>query len=177
MKIIVVFNKFTDEYIGITYATDAMKLNEDACCDVHFKYKTLDMDPEVEVWQGNFADGAVVPLGQQKTVITETELDADCQDKIFREYRYYHQLNVVYGALDKIIEASTIDESLLSEYRSMRQYIDSIVSNNERYKLAYAAQDGYEYRDKAKEREVLNAQLEGGLHEVLGREAHPGTPQ
>ena len=118
-----------------------------------------------------------MPLGQQKTVITETELDADCQDKIFREYRYYHQLNVVYGVLDKLIEASTIDESLLGEYRSMRQYIDSIVSNNERYKMAYATQDGYEYRDKAKEREVLNAQLEGGLHEVLGREAHPGTPQ
>ncbi|WP_140413839.1 hypothetical protein [Bathymodiolus platifrons methanotrophic gill symbiont] len=62
---------------------------------------------------------------------------------------------------------------------SVRKNSDSpqIVDNNERYKEAYALQEGYEYLDKQAERDRLNAQLEGGLHEVMGRTTHPGTPQ
>ena len=105
------------------------------------------------------------------------ELDADCQDKVFRQYRYYHQLNVVYSVLDNLIATAALDETLLADYRKMRVYIQQIVDNNERYKEAYALQEGYEYLDKQAERDRLNAQLEGGLHEVMGRTTHPGTPQ
>ena len=177
MKVIVIFNKFTDQYIGLTYATDQMNVDESSCDETHFKYKTVEMDLDKEVWEGSYDDGSVIPMANQTTVITETELDADCQDKVFREYRYYHQLNIVYQLLDMLIEKSALDEALLTEYRRMRKYIDDTVANNERYKQAYLTQDGYEYRDKATERSVLNAQLEGGLHEVIGRAPHPGTPQ
>lgn len=177
MQVIVVFNKFTGQYIGLTYATEEMQLAASSCDDTHFKYKTVEMDPETETWEGNYDDGKVIPIASQTTVITETELDADCQDKIFRQYRYYHQLNIVYGVLNQLIAAAGLDEASLAEYRAMRTYIADIVANNDRYKEAYALQPGYEYRDKIREREVLNAQLEGGLHEVLGREPHPGTPQ
>jgi hypothetical protein len=177
MKVILVFNKFTDQYIGMTYGTEAMALAEENCDHTHFKYKTVDMDPETEVWEGNFTTGQIIPLAQQTTVISETELDADCQDKIFRQYRYYHQLNLVYGVLDQLIAAVALDEALLTDYRQMQTYIRKIVENNNRYKDAYAQQEGYEYLDKPSERDRLNAQLEGGLHEVMGRSTHPGTPQ
>ena len=107
-------------------------------------------------------------------VISETELDADCQDKVFREYKYYHQLNVVYGVLDKLLAAANVSDA---EYEDMKTYIAAIVANNERYKAAYASQDGYNYLDKQAERELLNAQLEGGLHEIMGRNMHAGVPQ
>ena len=177
MNVILVFNKFTDQYIGVTYGTEAMALAEGNCDSTHFKYKTVEMDPESEVWEGDFTTGQVIPIAQQTTVISETELDADCQDKVFREYRYYHQLNIVYGVLDHLIAAAALDESLLADYRTMRTYIQQIVDNNTRYKEAYAQQAGYEYLDKQAERDRLNAQLEGGLHEVMGRSTHPGTPQ
>ena len=177
MQVILVFNKFTGQYIGLTYGTEEMALDESACDATHFKYKTVEMNPETETWEGDCDNGRVIAIANQATVITETELDADCQDKIFREYRYYHQINAIYGVLDQLIAAAGIDEALLTEYRSMRTYIERIVENNNRYKEAYAQQAGYEYRDKTREREVLNAQLEGGLHEVLGREPHSGVPQ
>lgn len=84
---------------------------------------------------------------------------------------------MVYGVLDQLIAAVVLDESLLTDYRQMQTYIRKIVENNQRYKEAYALQDGYEYLDKPSERDQLNAQLEGGLHEVMGRSTHPGTPQ
>jgi hypothetical protein len=136
MKVILVFNKFTDQYIGMTYATEAMGLAEENCDHTHFKYKTLDMDPDTEVWEGDFTTGQIIALAQQTTVISETELDADCQDKVFRQYRYYHQLNVVYGVLDHLIGAVALDESLLTDYRQMQAYIRAIVENNTRYKDA-----------------------------------------
>lgn len=40
MNVILIFNKFTDAYIGMTYGTDAMSLTEAGCDDTHFKYKT-----------------------------------------------------------------------------------------------------------------------------------------
>lgn len=177
MKVILVFNKFTGQYIGMTYGTEAMELAEEQCDSTHFKYKTAELDLDTETWEGDFDTGKIIPVGQQTTMISETELDADCQDKIFRQYRYYHQLNVVYGVLDQLIAAALLDESLLTDYREMRTYIQRIVENNARYKEAYAQQEGYEYLDKQREREVLNAQLEGGLHEVMGRSTHPSTPQ
>ena len=177
MNVILIFNKFTNQYIGMTYGTEAMSLTEAGCDDTHFKYKTVVLDPDTQLWEGDFDTGKVTPISQQTTVISETELDADCQDKIFREYRYYHQLNIVYSVLDNLVTAAALDEALLADYRKMRVYIQQIVDNNDRYKAAYALQVGYEYLDKQAERDRLNAQLEGGLHEVMGRTTHPDTPQ
>lgn len=167
-KMVLVFNKFTGAYIGMTSGIDHER-NE-----VNFKYKVLAFDPDTHIWEGDYDTGSLVMIQNASVVISETELDADCQDKIFREYKYYHQLNVVYGVLDKLLQAASLSDG---DYEAMKTYISSIVANNERYKEAYAAQEGYSYLDKQAERDLLNAQLEGGLHEIMGRDMHAGVPQ
>lgn len=167
-KMVLVFNKFTGAYIGMTSGIDHER-NE-----VNFKYKVLAFDPDTHIWEGDYDTGSLVMIQNASVVISETELDADCQDKIFREYKYYHQLNVVYGVLDKLLQAASLSDG---DYEAMKTYISSIVANNERYKAAYAAQEGYSYLDKQAERDLLNAQLEGGLHELMGRDMHAGVPQ
>ena len=168
MKMVLVFNKFTGSYIGMTSGIDYER-NE-----VNFKYKVREFEPDTHVWEGDYDNGSLVMIQNAAVVISETELDADCQDKVFREYKYYHQLNVVYGVLDKLLAAANVSDA---EYQDMKTYIGAIVANNERYKAAYAAQEGYDYLDKQAERELLNAQLEGGLHEIMGRNMHAGVPQ
>ena len=167
-KMVLVFNKFTGAYIGMTSGIGHER-NE-----VNFKYREVELDPATQIWEGDYDSGSVVMSQNATVVISETELDADCQDKIFREYKYYHQLNVIYGVLDKLLQAASLSDS---DYEVMKTYIASIVANNERYKEAYAAQEGYTYLDKQAERDLLNAQLEGGLHEIMGRDMHPGVPQ
>ncbi|WP_163836975.1 hypothetical protein [Spartinivicinus ruber] len=170
MNVILIFNKFTDAYLGLTYAGDGMSVTPETCNQEHFKYKVVDLDPDTEVWEGNYHTGKVVKRANRKIIITEDELNIDCQTKVFRKYRYYQQFNILYDVIDALIAASNVDESQLTKYREMREYLTRIRDNNDRYKAAYQAVDGYEYWDKAREREELNKQLEGGLHEMIGRD-------
>lgn len=170
MKVVLVFNKFTGAFIGSTYGSAEMNVTAETCDQTNFKYKEVDINPELETWEGDYETGKIVKHADQKVIITEEELNIDCQDKIFRKYRYYRQLNILYGVIDELIKMVGIDDEKLAPYNEMREYLSKIRENNDRYKEAYKNTPGYEYWDKAKEREELNKQLEGGLHEVIGRD-------
>lgn len=169
MEVILIFNKFTDAYIGLTYSGSSKNVTPETCNQENFKYKVVDLDTETEVWEGDYHTGKVVKKAKRTVVVTEEELNIDCQTKIFSQYRYYHQFNILFDVIDELIASANIDESKLTKYNKMREYLARIRENNDRYKAAYDQAEGYVYLDKTKEREELNKQLEGGLHEIIGR--------
>jgi hypothetical protein len=161
MEVILVFNKFTKAYIGFTYGSDDMNVGEDTLDHTHFLFKTIEMDIETECWHGDFDNGTVIKTVDEPVRITETELDADCQYKIFRRYKYYHQLNVLFGVIDKLIEKVGLADDEQTDYLDMKTYLQKIRENNERYKETYKQHNHYRYLDKEQEVAEVNSPAGG----------------
>jgi len=169
MKVLLIFNKVTKAYIGSTYGEKVFssdhKLNEE-----HFIFKQVVMNSDQE-WEGDLDTGSIKPVSQLTPIISESELDQDCRDKIFRRYQYYHQLNIIHKIIDKLVASGAVDlaEDDLAEFSEMKEYLTTIRSNNDKFKTAYNEDHTYKYLDKAAERQMVNDQMEGGLHEIIGR--------
>jgi len=169
MKVLLIFNKFTKAFIGSTHGEKVFS-SEHKLNDEHFIFKEVTMNADQE-WEGDLENGSIKPISQLTPIIAESELDHDCRDKIFRRYQYYHQLNILHKIIDKLVMSGAVDlaEDDLSEFSEMKEYLTTIRANNDRFKIAYNEDPTYKYLDKAAERQMLNDQMEGGLHEIIGR--------
>jgi len=181
-SVILVFNKLTGAYVAETHGYLEGEVNSSELNDTYFDYKTVTMDLETQCWQGDFLSGSIVEKSTLPIEMEEPVLDASAQQKIFSRYRYYHQLNLVVRVVENINDrleslATTLNDSTLlqtaelrDEFLEMQTFIQSIRDNNATYKTFYTDDPGYEYCDKAAVSQRLDDQLEGGLHELFGRE-------
>lgn len=170
-KVQLIFNKITGAYLGSMLFIGTDQQTELLSGKQHEAMSTLlvDMDVETEIWEGDITTGKIIPISEKQPEVTEYMLDAGAKNKIFRKYKYYHQVNIMADMIELLMAKLSFTPDEQAEFDAMRTYIAKIKANNERYKTAYQASTDYKYIDKAEYFRKMNAELEGGLQEVVGR--------
>lgn len=172
-KIHLCFNKLTGAFIGQLIGIESDKLN-----DQYFIYKTLEFDPKTHIWKGNLATGKLVALGELKPMITELELDAACHQKIKKKFKYYHQLNILFGLVNTLIIKGVLDEldPGVAEFLEYKLYTERTRANNEQLKASISACPDHDYKTRENLETEMNDRLHGGLQTIVGRPPY-STPE
>ena len=162
------FNKISGAFLGVIIG--AAELDE-----TYLKYRKVRMNPAMETWQGDYDTGKIVSKEAQPAQISEFVMDATCNSKIGRKYQPHHQLNIMGDLLDAVVSQSGLlpeDHPALVAFHEMRKYIAAVRANNKRLKEAYLEGEHYNYRSKEDMIAVQDAELEGGLAHVVGRDGY-----
>lgn len=156
----VIFNKLTGALLSCAAGDITEQVNSDYCIS-----KVVSFDPKVQTWVGDYETGSVVYHEAVPRVASEAMLDAQAGEKIRATYDYYHQLNVLHNLVGALAAEAGMDTT---EFDAMVTHIAEIRDVNEKYKLSYLGDPAWEYRTKEDEAAILDAQVAGGLHEVIG---------
>ena len=171
---ILIFNKLSGVYIGSLSAVqdeEGNVTNEDEVNQTHCKTKVVTMDPKTQVWVGDFDTGEVQYKEQSQRKITEAGLDGSAGTQIKEQYQYHNQLNVISDLLEKVVAQLDLPEEDTNAFYDMREFIQEVRDINVRYKEAYEQDPHWEYINKEDETDIIDAQLAGGLSEVIGGKA------
>jgi len=168
-----IFNKITGAYLGsVSYnGSDPNKQTENLGDPEHdaMTYLLRDMDIETETWEGNMTTGSIIPLDDVTPTMDEYTLNSSAKDKIFREYPFHKQINIMTDLLEILLSKVEVEPDEIADFDLMREYIKKIRENNSRYKEAYLNHTDYDYIDKEEYMRRMNDQLDGGLRDVVGR--------
>jgi|LWDU01.1.fsa_nt_gi hypothetical protein len=147
-----------------------------------FIYKEVEsFDHETQRWKGDYDTGSIVDI-EDLPEIAENQLDKQAENKIKSKVSIGRQLNMAIALLEPIITTLNtladdagkpelkLDTNLISDAKDMRDYIQKIRDNNNRYKDFYKESDDYEFLSKNDEFEMRSKQLDGGIHEIIGNE-------
>lgn len=177
-NLILSFNKSSGIYTGYIYAGDGSLKQEDLNTEFYV-YRTVMMDPETETWQGGINDGKVVEIASQPTMVRESEVDRATQQRIFQQYKYYKQLNIIFGILDQLIDinnpatTSTYADLNTTEYQQFKDYIAKMRADLQAEKQSYIDDPAYNFITKEQEHQMFLDTYSGdGLREAIQPE-HP----
>lgn len=109
------------------------------------KIKTVQYDPNEEVFLGTYTDGKVMKISDAddgKAFIDEEVLNAGIQDDIAEKYPMHRQLNIIIDMLDKCDYPNT------PEFTEMVEYIKDLREMNKARKEQYKNSDAYFFADK-----------------------------
>jgi len=109
------------------------------------KIKTIEYDPDTEMYIGTFTEGAVkkiADLDDGKAFIDEEVLNAGIADEIHQKYPMHRQLNIIIDMLDKCEYPNT------PEFAEMVAYIKDLREMNKARKEQFKASDAYFFADK-----------------------------
>jgi len=180
-KIILLFNKTSNRYMALLLER---KINRDKLKDKYFKFKYVEMDPELQVWQGDFETGKIITIAEDTTpeFIDEYMLNTIAQKKIEKGYSESKQLNLIAGMLEAIskkLEMSEEEFPVVSEFNDMMEYIKHVRENNARYKLGYAKSPFFDYHSKEDIKKAFEDEIEGGFRQVVPKPQLPikGNPR
>ncbi len=142
---------------------------EDIVDTTYAVYKVVeDFDPNTQMWVGDYETGGIINIEEAPRKILETGLDASAGQQIRQKHEYYHQLNTISNLVKRVAEELGVSGEAMDDFLLMRQGIAEVRSVNNRYKDAYKNDPAWEYIDKQKQKQLLDDQIAGGLHEVIG---------
>jgi hypothetical protein len=131
-KIRLMFNASNGAVIGAIpsgMSTGGLNPNE-------VKIKSLDYDPEIEVYYGDYETGSIQKIADldkapDAAIIDEDMLNIDVKNDIQHVYPIHRQLNILIDMLDNSEIANT------EEFNEMKNYIEDIRERNKARKEAF----------------------------------------
>lgn len=175
-KVILTFNKESGIYTGFLYhGGDAISQSD--LNTKFFNYKTVEMDTETETWEGDALTGKVVKIEEQPTIMTELELDRATQQSIFRKYKYYKQLNIIFGILDTLLDSldpsteTKYEDIDLSDYNEFKDFLRNEIAQNQQDKEDFINNPDFKYMTKEEEKQEYHDTYAGdGLRGIVNPE-------
>lgn len=119
---------------------------------------------------GNVTDNfKVVPYAEQKSVITEAQMNTLAAQKITNRYPITTQLNLVVACVNRLGEEHGLSDSPEFEaLNEMVEYINYCVQVNKTKKEHYRDDPDINYKSDEDIANELSRRMEGGIHEELG---------
>jgi hypothetical protein len=160
------FNKITGVFTGIFQDVPIEMLNHE-----YFNYISIEININTQKVVGTFDNFSIVNIVDEPAPAYEIALDNAAQAKIDKVYSIYDRLDMQEKILKLICDTVGVEDFNFNE---MLSYIEEVKKNNLLFKESLMNDPTYTYISRAQQREVMNAQLEGGLHEFIGpRSAEP----
>lgn len=160
------FNKLTGAYTGLVQLVPLEKLNQD-----YFNYVEVDINPTTHKIIGTYDDWEIVSLALAPRTVTEVSVDNATLAKIEKVYPIYTRLGIIEEQLLAI--ASSLGATT-EAFTEMLSYIAEVKRVGLLIKADYESDPNIDFLTYAKQQEIKDAQLEGGLHEFIGpRELSP----
>lgn len=136
-KIRLMFNVSNGAVIGAVpsgMSTGGLNPNE-------VKIKSLEYDPEVEVYYGDYDTGSIKKISEvdqapDAVVVDEQMLNVDVKNEIEHQYPLHRQLNIIMEMLD----SSSIPNT--PEFTEMREFIKDQIDRNTARKEAFKSNPG-----------------------------------
>lgn len=127
-KTFLLFNKNSGVIVGqFSKGADLQGLDFD-----QFELKEVEMDPEFEYWDGDYATGKIVSRDNIPPIL-ESVLKYNTNIKILTEYPVHKQLNILIDMLDRMWGSKT------EEFVAMKSFIDEIVDEHREKKQVYSS--------------------------------------
>ena len=168
-KFIVTFNKITGVRTGQFSWHEGMEVDKVIRTKFH-DYKIVELDPKKEEYVGTLQDGKVVSKKELPQPIPEEYIDTTCKSKILTRYPVGKQINIIRKVVHKLAAAANLSGEEMDELNLMVEFIDTTLANNAERKEFYNSNPEYHYVSKEDEKARLSKVMEGGLHEVQGRQ-------
>lgn len=161
------FNKASGAAIGILGYVDPSTLNNE-----HYTYVEIQCDLFNDRIRGTLDNYEIYnPENEEIPTIDEAALNAQAQAKVLSEYPLARQLNVLRDVVKTIVEQLDLkaaDHPAIAALQEMDGFIEDVLQNNTSRKNYFANSPDFNYVSDEQLAEKLEAQLEGGLHEVYG---------
>tara|TARA_R110002167_G_scaffold8150_7_gene37798 strand:+ start:1365 stop:1946 length:582 start_codon:yes stop_codon:yes gene_type:complete len=151
-KKVILFNKNNGAYFSTLINPDVSKLDAKL-----FKWKEVNFNGKTHTWdEGDYGSGKVIALEEQKTLITEANVNALAKKTIVEEYPEHKQANIIMNVIQKIIIENNVSGKEADEFTAMSSYIAARRSQNAKYKDAYSKSEDHYYlsRDDQFQRNV-----------------------
>jgi hypothetical protein len=160
------FNKITGAYTGVFQDVPIEMLNQE-----YYNYKPITININIQKVVGTYDNFSIVNIVDEPAPAYEIALDNAAQAKIDKIYSIYTRLDMQERVLKLICDTVGVEDY---EFNEMMSYLEEVKKNNQLFKESLMNDPTYTYISRAQQQEVMNAQLEGGLHEFIGpRAAEP----
>jgi hypothetical protein len=160
------FNKITGAYTGVFQDVPIEMLNQE-----YYNYKPITININTQKVVGTYDNFSIVNIVDEPAPAYEIALDNAAQAKIDKIYSIYTRLDMQERVLKLICDTVGVEDY---EFNEMMSYLEEVKKNNQLFKESLMNDPTYTYISRAQQQEVMNAQLEGGLHEFIGpRAAEP----
>lgn len=131
----------------------------------NFTFIEIQIDPTTQKVVGTKDSFEIVDIATSKTKIYETQVNTLCREKIYKRFQLEVQLDIIRQAVAQLCEkAGIVDEALFD----MNDYIDQVKRANKILKQSYIGNEDFEFVTIEMEQAEQDAQLDGGLHELMG---------
>ncbi len=165
-KCLAQFNRISGAFICLLSYVDVNTLNQ-----TYYTYAEVNMDTEKQMIKGTYPNFSIVTIAEQPTRVYERVLRAKCKDKILKEYALDNQLDIIRSVVQHIAElvgkSEGVDIVDLPALQEMNAYIDEVKASNKVLCASYQNRPDYEYVTIAAEQQMIEEQMEGGLHELV----------
>lgn len=160
------FNKITGAYTGVFQDVPIEMLNQE-----YYNYEPITININTQKIVGTYDNFSIVNIVDEPAPAYEIALDNAAQAKIDKIYSIYTRLDMQERVLKLICDTVGVEDY---EFNEMMSYLEEVKKNNQLFKESLMNDPTYTYISRAQQQEVMNAQLEGGLHEFIGpRAAEP----
>ncbi len=159
-KMLAKFNAYSGAFMTVMGLIDLTYLNHD-----NFVYIEVEIDPTTQMVVGTKDSFQIVDRATAKTKIYETQVNNLCKDKIYKRFQLEVQLDIIRQAVAALCEKAGIEDEALLD---MNDYIDDVKRANKVLKQSYNDNSDFEFITIAMEQAEQEAQLDGGLHELMG---------
>lgn len=161
------FNKITGAPVSLISYVPLENLNQEM-----FDYVECEGCPFSDVIEGTIDDFRIVPMEEQKQVVTETMLNETAVDRVTKKYKVIDQINNIRKLVMKMCEVVGNEEIMSSEEYlealEMDEYIEEVLRVNKLTKEYYENAEGFEYVSTEQMEREFDAAIEGGIRDSIG---------
>ena len=145
-KKIAFFNKASGAFIGFVSLNAKDTLNKE-----YVVGKEVEVNEDTQMWVGDYETGKIVDKEHMPQEVTESALDKQTQYTIRDVYDYYHQINVLMGAVRTLIDENNLSGDSVDKFKTVADFIDERKAANAAYKKAYAESPDYDLISKTEQ--------------------------
>lgn len=156
------FNKASGAFICFLAYVDVSTLNGE-----FFTYSEVNADPEADTITGRYPDFAVIRVADLPTRIYERDINASCAAKISKEYTAITQVDRLRNIIQRLARECKLTGPDIDAMVDMNSFIDQVKESNKILKQSYIDNPDFEFVTLDQEAAEQEAQLDGGLHELV----------
>jgi DNA-binding protein H-NS len=156
-----IFNKLTGAFLGTVSGASENQLK-----DEHFLYKTIQLNPITETWDGDYATGKVISNSIAKPIIVEDFVDEKAGEDIVTDFQYHKQINTMATVMEQLL-AGEITEKAKQDFFEVRNGIADILAKSKTQKQYYKESNDHEYITKEEWKKQGDDQLKGAIGEIV----------
>lgn len=154
------FNAYSGAFITCQGVVPLEFLNTD-----NYTFIEIEIDPITQTVVGTKDNFKIVDKASTKSKIYETQVNNLCKEKIYKRFQLEVQLDILRQAIAGMAEKIGYEDEALFD---MNDYIDDVKRANKVLKQSYIDNPDFEFVTLEMEQAEQEAQLEGGLHELMG---------